>query len=100
MAKQGEAKEKKKEKRPQALKRDIQAKKARLRNRSFRAEVRTAIREFDEVLAKGDKSESQKYLNAAYSLMDKGVKKGVYKQNTAGRTKARLAARLHAGTAA
>jgi len=97
MAKQGEEKDKKKVKRPQALKRDIQATKTRLRNRSFRAEVRTAIRHFDETLAKGDKSVSQKSLNEAYSIMDKGVKKGVYKMNTAGRTKARLAARFHAG---
>lgn len=99
MAKEGEGKGKPKERRPQALKRDIQAKKARLRNRSFRAEVRTAIRLFDESLIKGDKKDTEKKLNEAYSIMDKGVKKGVYKQNTAGRTKARLAARLHAAPA-
>ncbi len=97
MAKEPAEKEKKKtkERRPQALKRDIQSKKNRLRNREEKAEVRTAIRLLENVVPKGDKTEIQKHLNEIYSLMDKGVKKGVFKQNKANRTKARLAALVH-----
>lgn len=80
-------------KRPTPLKRDMQAEKRRLRNKAFRSSVRTAIRQFDESLPKGDPSTVKQKLDAIYSLMDKGVKRGVYKQNKANRTKSRLAAR-------
>ncbi len=82
-----------KEKRPTPLKRDLQNERRRLRNKSFKASVRTAIRQFDETLPKGDEAKIQENLNAVYSLMDKGVKRGVFKLNKASRTKARLAAR-------
>lgn len=88
-----ETKEKGKVKRPTPLKRDEQSEKRRLRNKSFRASVRTAIRHLEEALPKGDQEANKKNLNEIYSLMDKGVKKGVYKQNKANRTKSRLAAR-------
>lgn len=88
-----EAAEKKKVKRPTAQKRDIQSKKRRLQNRAFKAQVRTAIRQFDESLPKGDAAEIKEKLNKVYSLMDKGVKHGTFKLNKASRTKARLAAR-------
>ena len=80
-------------KRPTALKRDLQHEKSRLRNRMFRSKVKTAIRRFDESLEKGDANTMNTELSAVYSLMDKGVKLGVYKINTASRTKARLHAR-------
>lgn len=85
--------EKKKEKRPTALKRDIQNKKKRLINRSFKSQIRSAIRHFDENVSKGDASAVKTSLNAVYSLMDKGVKNKIIKHNTASRTKSRLAAR-------
>lgn len=88
-----EKKEKAKVRQPSALKRDIQSEKSRLRNKAFKSSVRTAIRQFDESLPKGDDKAIKENLNAVYSLMDKGVKKGVFKLNKASRTKARLAAR-------
>lgn len=100
MAKEAtEKKEEKKERRPQAKKRDLQNEKRRLRNRSYRSSVRTAVREFEEVLAKGDKDAIKKSLNNVYSLMDKGVQRGVFKLNKASRTKARMSARLAAAKA-
>ncbi len=87
------AKEEKKEKRPTALKRDLQNEKRRLRNKTFKSRVRTAIRHFEESLSKEDPSLRQNCLNEVYSLMDKGVSKGVFKLNKASRTKARLTAR-------
>lgn len=91
MAKEKE--EKKKEKRPQALKRDIQNEKRRLRNKAFKSQVRSAIRDFESILAKKEEKPTAEALNDVYSLMDRGVKKGVFKLNKASRTKARLAAR-------
>jgi len=89
-----EAKDKNvKVKRPTAQKRDIQNEKRRLRNRAVRSNVRTAIREFEETLVKGDAKATKESLNNVYSIMDKSVKRGVFKQNKANRTKARLAAR-------
>lgn len=87
-----------KEKRPTPLKRDLQNEKRRLRNKSFRSTVRTAVRQLDEAIPKGDQAAVKQQLDAVYSLMDKGVKRGVYKLNKASRTKSRLAARVAAGS--
>ena len=82
---------------PSALKRDIQSEKRRLRNGSYRSSVLTAIRSFESALSKKETAETLKAkLDAVYSLMDKGVKKGVYKLNKASRTKSRLTARTKA----
>jgi small subunit ribosomal protein S20 len=84
-----------KTKRPSALKRDLQNEKRRLRNRSHRSQVLTAIRSLTASVANKEPAESTKEkLNTVYSLMDKGVKKGVFKPNKAARTKSRLAARI------
>jgi small subunit ribosomal protein S20 len=91
-----EKKEEKKIKRPQAQKRDIQNEKRRLQNRSFKMSVRTAIRGFEESLPKKDEAVIREKLSEVYSLMDKGVKHGIYKINKASRTKARLTARAAA----
>lgn len=87
-------KEKAKERRPQAKKRDLQNEKSRLRNRVFKSQVRTAIRHLEDSLEKKDSAAAKAQLNEAYSLMDKGVKRGIFKLNKAKRTKSRLAARL------
>lgn len=93
MAKEADKKKDVKARRPSAQKRDMQAEKRRLRNREHKSRVRTAVRQFDESLVKGDDAVIQEKLNAVYSLMDKGVKGGVFKPNKASRTKSRLAAR-------
>jgi small subunit ribosomal protein S20 len=85
--------EKKKEKRPTALKRDMQNKKKRVINRGFKSQVRTAVRHFEENLEKGEPETVKAHLSAVYGLMDKGVKNHVIKPNTASRTKSRLAAK-------
>lgn len=85
-----------KERQPSAKKRDLQSEKNRLRNRSFKSRVRTAVRDLEEALPKGDTANVQTRLNEVYSLMDKGVKTGVFKANKASRTKARMAARAAA----
>lgn len=86
-----EEKQKAKVKRPTALKRDMQNQKRRLNNRMQKSQVRTAIRAFYESLPKGNQAETDEKLNQVYSLIDKCVKKGVFKLNKASRTKSRLA---------
>ncbi|ADI39276.1 30S ribosomal protein S20 [Waddlia chondrophila] len=84
---------KKKEKRSTAFKRDLQNRKKRADNRVFKSRVRTAIRRFEEVVAKNEQESVAETLSVVYALMDKGVKKGLYKLNMASRTKSRLAAK-------
>ncbi len=81
--------EKKKTKRPTAQKRDIRNSRRRQINKAFKSSARTTTRTFEEALKAGDKEQIQTSLNALYSMMDKGVKRGIYKRNKAARVKAR-----------
>ncbi len=84
-----------KTKRPSAQKRNLQSEKRRLRNRAYRSQVLTAVRALKDSISQKESAESKKEkLNTIYSLMDKGVKRGVFKANKASRTKSRLS--LHA----
>lgn len=90
----GESKEKvQKKKTPTALKRDVQNVKKQGCNKAFKARVRTALNRFEKAV-KESRSDVQELLNRVYSMMDKGVKRGVYKSNKASRTKSRMSARL------
>ena len=81
---------KKKIKRPTAQKRELQNEKRRLRNKAFKSRVNTAINAFKSSAVAKDAPKLNETLNAVYSLMDKGVKTGVYKINKAARVKSRL----------
>lgn len=88
-------KEEKKVKKPSALKRDLQSEARKKRNRSYRASVLTSIRSLESSMSSKEGAEAVKTkLNSIYSLMDKGVKRGVFKPQKAARTKSRLAARV------
>lgn len=93
MADQKETKKEVKKKIPTALKREKQSKKRNMQHRSFKSRVRTAIRGFEVAYSEKDKEKIQIALTTVYSLMDKGVKIGVYKINKAARTKSRLTVR-------
>jgi small subunit ribosomal protein S20 len=80
----------KKVKQPTALKRDLQSQRLNIRNRAYKAKVNTAMRSLKESIEKKDQSTLKANLDAMYSLMDKGVKTGIYKANKAGRVKSRL----------
>lgn len=86
--------EKKKVKRPTAQKRELRNEKMRLINKSFKSNVRTTFRAFEEALKGKDQSRIQTALNDIYSAMDRGVKKGLYKHNKAARIKSRLTQRM------
>ena len=81
-------------KRPSALKRDLQNEQRRLRNRSFRSSVSTAIRSLETALSQKEGSEKvQEKLKEIHSIVDQGVKKGVFKPQKGARTKSRLTLR-------
>ncbi len=77
-----------KTKRPTPLKRDLQNERRRVANRSFRSSVLTAVRSLEKAVAQ--KQPTVDTLNHIYSLVDKGVKNGVFKSNKAARIKSRL----------
>lgn len=86
-----EAAKKTKAKQPSALKRKLQSEKRRARNRSYKASVLTSIRSLESSLSQKEDAETIKNkLNKIYSMMDKGIKRGVYNPQKAARTKARL----------
>jgi small subunit ribosomal protein S20 len=82
-----------KKKRPTAEKRILQSTKQRLINKSFKSEVRTAIRAFESALKSREQTSIQTAMANVYSMMDRGCKRGVFKKNKASRLKARAAAK-------
>ena len=79
-----------------ALKRARQTEKRTARNRANRSRLRTALRDLREALAKDDKPAAEQVYRQTVSALDKAIQKGVLHENTAGRYKSRLAARLNA----
>lgn len=89
-----EAKKVEKVRRPQAIKRDIQNEKRRLHNRAYRSKTSTAVRTIEASFSSNAATKEQ--LNTLFSLLDKGVKTGIFKQNKADRLKSRFTKRLTA----
>ena len=85
-----EKKQKAKVKTPTPQKRDLQNEKKRILNKAFRSQVNTAIKQ----AIGADAKQIQDKLGTVYSLMDKGVKKGVFKKNKANRFKSRITKKL------
>lgn len=52
------------------------------------------MRQFETVLKENDQANVTSQLSTLYSLMDKGVKRGVYKKNKASRSKLRISKRV------
>ena len=83
-------KSKAKTKRPTAKKRDIQNEKKALLNKSFKSKVKTAIRSFEQSISKKETDSLKEQLSNIYSLVDKGVKKNLFKPNKASHMKSKL----------
>jgi len=75
--------------------RDIEA---RLRNRSSRSVVKTAVKKFLTVVATGVKAEASALLPTTLGVVDKAVRKGVLHKNAANRAKSRLTLKVNALT--
>ena len=84
-------KKKAKTKTPTAVKREVQNEKRKLLNKAFRSKVATVIKALSS-----PGSDLAPKLSAVYSMMDKGVKKGVFTQNKASRFKSRITRRFTA----
>ena len=83
-----------KTKRPSALKRALQNERRRLKNRSLDSTVHTTIRALKAAFSKNESKEQIKAkLQSAYSIVDKAVKRGLFKPQKAARMKSRLALR-------
>ncbi len=96
MAVKDDKKVKAKTKTPTAIKRVLQNEVRRQINKAFKTRVRTAVRAFETSLEKGESAEITTTLNTVFSMMDKGVKRSVFKRGTADRTKSRFTARAKA----
>ena len=72
------------------LKRRRQNEVRRLRNRAVRTRVRNAMRDLRVAIAGGDPVKVKELLPKAVSVIDGGVRKGVFHRNTASRAKSRL----------
>ncbi|MDT7712713.1 MAG: small subunit ribosomal protein [Pseudonocardiales bacterium] len=73
------------------LKRIRTNEKARLRNKSIKSSLKTAIRRFREAAATGEKDRAQSELLAASRALDKAVSKGVIHRNQAANRKSAMA---------
>ncbi|SDS39053.1 30S ribosomal protein S20 [Paraoerskovia marina] len=70
--------------------------KARLRNNSVKAELRTHVRQVRAAVAAGDKDAATTALTAASKKLDKAATKGVIHQNQAANRKSALAKAVNA----
>ncbi|MGI6437888.1 MAG: 30S ribosomal protein S20 [Sphaerochaeta sp.] len=78
-----------------AEKRERQNRKRRLRNRSTKSTMKTAIRKFNEAVASGDVESASATLATSLKLIDSTASKGVIHKNTANRKKSRLQLRFN-----
>jgi small subunit ribosomal protein S20 len=68
---------------------------ARLRNKSVKSSVKTAIRKFREAADAGDKDKALDLLRTAGRLLDKAASKGVIHDNQAANKKSAMARRAN-----
>ena len=70
--------------------------KRRLRNKSVKSSVRTAVRKFREAAASGDAETAGELQRAAARALDKAASKGVIHKNQAANRKSAMAKRVDA----
>ncbi len=66
------------------------AAKRTLRNREWKAKLKTAIKEFEKIVDEGNASAAQDKLSQAIKVIDKAAGKGIIHKNNAARKKSRL----------
>ena len=75
-------------------KRILTNEKARLRNNSYKSELKTLIRKVDAAVESGNKEAATETLRNASRKLDKAVSKGVLHKNTAANKKSGLAKKV------
>ncbi|MCL7365864.1 MULTISPECIES: 30S ribosomal protein S20 [Streptomyces] len=78
------------------IKRNKTNEKARLRNKSVKSSLKTAIRKAREAAAAGDVEKATEYQRVASRELDKAVSKGVIHKNQAANKKSALAQKVGA----
>jgi small subunit ribosomal protein S20 len=76
------------------IKRNRQNEKARLRNKSVKSSLKTAIRKFNEATEAGHNETAVGLLRDASRQLDKAVSKGVIHKNQAANRKSAIAKRI------
>ncbi|MEO8276391.1 MAG: 30S ribosomal protein S20 [Thermoanaerobaculia bacterium] len=66
----------------------------RIKNRTMRSRMRTAVKKLRAAVAAGDEKQAQALLPATIKMVDSTAQKGIIHRNTAARTKSRLVAAL------
>jgi small subunit ribosomal protein S20 len=69
---------------------------ARLRNRSNRSTLKSALKKFMAVVEAGSKTEAATQLPGIMGVVDKAAKKGILHKNAADRHKSRLTMKVNA----
>ncbi len=82
-----------------AIKAHRQSLRRRLRNKSNRSSLKTALKRFSEELQAGNIEQAKNSVNQLYSLVDRGTQNKVITKNAAARQKSRLTKRLNAAMA-
>ena len=75
-------------------KRNLTNEKARLRNNTYKSELRTLIRKVNDAVGASDKGAAESTLRTASRKLDKAVSKGVLHKNTAANKKSGLAKKV------
>jgi small subunit ribosomal protein S20 len=76
------------------IKRNKQNEKRRLRNKSVKSALKTAVRKFHEASASGDLESATALMRDASRKLDKAVSKGVIHRNQAANRKSAIAKKL------
>ena len=77
------------------IKRNRQNEKRRLRNKSVKSALKTAIRKFHEAAAAGDTDTATALMRDAARKLDKAASKGVIHKNQAANRKSAISHKLH-----
>ena len=74
--------------------------KRRLRNKSYKSELKTYVRKTREAIEAGNAEDAEKWLRVASRKLDVAVSKGVIHKNQAKQRKSKLATRFNKAFAA
>jgi small subunit ribosomal protein S20 len=82
------------------IKRNRQNEKRRLRNKSVKSSLKTAIRKFNQATTSGDADNATALMRDAARKLDQAVSKGVIHKNQAANRKSAISKRLQGITSA
>jgi small subunit ribosomal protein S20 len=81
---------------PSAVKRYRQSQRRRLINQMNRHRLKTQLKKLRTAISGGKAADAKAILPETFGVIDRSVRKGVIKKNTAGRYKSRLTKRVNA----